>query len=155
MDYEKKVEELLAVITNEIEVKDQKEVKVKRLELVKRIVLRLDEIKDLNLGIANKTLMLVEYTVQSIDDDRKEYFKKYRSMLTHLSENYGLVPKGETSGKYLAIGLTFGTSFGVVFGSMTSNISIGIAIGTGVGLSLGAGIGAKKESELEKANKLL
>jgi len=80
---------------------------------------------------------------QSSKTEQKNYYRKLRTLTTHMTKKHKL----RAEGSFLALGLALGPAIGVSLGSAMQNIGVGIAIGTGLGIALGSGLEARAKRE--------
>lgn len=135
---------------------DEKEIKSIDTNVLYRFLERINDFHDFNKGEINKLVMLLEYTIYSIEKkDIKEYKQRYKTLRGHLTKYFGVYVTGELQGIGTGIGLSIGVGVGLAIGSAMGNPGMGLPIGIGVGISLGVALGASKEKKLKEEGKIL
>ena len=145
----KKILEKIARLNDEI---DDKQAKTLELDLLKRIIIRLQAFDCTEC--ANNLSELSGY-VNYLDENKnsleKQELKEYRKIIeeikTHLQKEHGLVPQGY----YLSVYMSIGMSIGLVFGlTVFDNLALGLPIGMAIGIAIGSGIDAdyKKKGKI-------
>lgn len=135
---------------------DEKERKGYRVDTLYKMIDKLDSLHDMNKGEINKLVMLLEYTIYSLEkQNEKEFLKRYKAVRGHLNKFFGVYAKGELVAMGTGIGLALGIGIGTALGVVTNNQALGVPIGLSVGLALGAGFGTQKEKKLEEEGKIL
>jgi len=145
-DWQKQSLERLESIKHNL---DKKEIKQFKLLNLERIVYRVAEFSGTcpecqqNQGLVNELIHASGGPIQSSKIERKVYYKKLRTLTTHMTKKHNL----RAEGSFLALGLALGPAIGVSLGTAMQNIGAGIAIGTGLGLALGSGLEARAKRE--------
>ena len=131
---------------------NQKQIKRLKLDLLKRIIERLDDY--------DETCDICKEHLETIDDmishDRvfkifetgsfKEYDSQINNIIKHLEKQHKLIPNGYYMNQYMVLGMIFGTALGTVFNNIGLGISLGMCIGIVLGSSLDAN--AKKKGNV-------
>jgi hypothetical protein len=128
---------------------DKKELKRCKLHNLERIVRRVVEFAE-NCAVCQQQQHLLDELIdalggplQSSKIELKVYYKKLRTLTTHMTRKHNL----RAEGSFLALGLALGPAIGVSLGTAMQNIGVGIAIGTGLGIALGSGLEARAKRE--------
>lgn len=134
---------------------DLKKLKYYKLDLLSRIINRLDSYKEECPTCTDYLGNLETYIdgLQSNTDKKEnnEYHLYLNSIVSHLQHKHRLVSDSYYISVFLPLGLVFGSVLSIMnlFGNNSS--SIGIAIG----LCIGVAIGASKDAEAKKQGKVI
>ncbi|MDA3846473.1 MAG: hypothetical protein PF505_08000 [Vallitaleaceae bacterium] len=141
-----------------VEQLDKKAARRYRIDLIKRMAIRMEEFELANCEICVSNQLILVGLIGSIQQ-LKETGGKYDSvqrkaivtMTEHLKNEHKLVEKDFYTSQYMAIGIALGAGIGVALGAGVDNlaafIGVGTALGAGVGVAVGAGADAKAVKE--------
>lgn len=118
-----------------------------KLDLLERIINRVDEFSDTCESCSTLQKEAVAMMVSSLtasNFNRKEYNRLMNGVVKHMKDEHKLHEEGENTSTYMALGM----SLGMVFG-MTVFKAMGLAIGLSLGMTIGMAIG----SSMDKKNK--
>ena len=135
---------------------DPKELKKNSVDTLNKIIIRIDDLYDMNKGEVNKFIMLLEYTVNSLhDSDFKASQKRFKQLHSHLTKSFGVYLEGEPTTLGIGLGMAIGTGLGVALGAAVGGASTGIALGISMGLVFGSAYGVTNEKKLKADGKIL
>lgn len=151
-----RIDSMRSMLDSSIGKYDEKEAKKIDSDVLYRMLDKIHDLHNINKGEINKLVMLLEYTIVSLDKrDLKGYKHRYNILKGHLNKYFGVYFKGELQSMGIAIGIALGTGIGVAIGAALGNTALGIPIGTGVGISLGVGIGTSKEKTYNEQGRII
>ena len=146
IEWQNKNLERLVSIKNNL---DKKAIKQRKLQNLERIIHRVAEFSE-TCGECQQHQYVVEGLIHALGEpfqsskiERKEYYRKLRTLTTHMTKKHRL----RAEGSFIALGLTMGTAIGISLGSAMENVGTGIAIGTGLGIAFGSGLEARAKRE--------
>lgn len=129
---------------------DEKQAKLLELDLLKRIVIRL---QSFDCNECNRYLSIIEEYINYLNDNidkqkLKEYKKEIEVIKAHLQKEHGLYLEGTFTAVYMSIGMSIGLVFGL---TIFDNLALGLPIGLSIGIAIGAGI----DTDLNKKGKVI
>lgn len=118
-----------------------------RLELLERIVIRIDTYSETCESCATVQRDAVDMLASSLTSsnfNKKEYDRLINGLIKHLKDVHKLQDEGENASTYMALGMMFGMVFGMtVF--KTLGMTMGLSIGMALGVAVGSGIDKKNK----------
>jgi hypothetical protein len=133
-----------------VEQLDKKAARRYRIDLIKRMAIRMEEFELANceICVSNQlTLVGLIGSIQQLKETGGKYDSVQRKAIVTMTEHF----KNIYTSHSMAIGIALGAGIGVALGAGVDNlaafIGVGTALGAGVGVAVGAGADAKAVKE--------